>query len=126
MIKRLSIGQIEGINLVPVAAIAAPIEWFRNQGYTFDRDTDDLDRYEFAAFEVAGGGVFALMRYDHATDFNTNLLFEDRISGSDEFLSMMAAVAEEFVLPGALFRWHWGGQPVSLAEPATTGRDQAA
>ena len=126
MIKRLDIDQIDGLNLIPVAAIAAPIERFRDLGYTFDHDTDDLDQFEFAAFEVEGKGVFALMHYDHATEPDTSLLFEDRINGEGAFLSMMAAVADAFGLPGSLFHWRWNGQPVSLANPSTAGRGQAA
>jgi hypothetical protein len=126
MIKRLSIDQIDGLNLIPVASIAAPTGRFRELGYEFHRDADDLDQYEFAAFEMEGRGVFALMHYDHAIDPITSLLFDERIEGEDAFLSMMAAMAEAFGLPGSLFHWRWNGQRVSLAEPAAHGRDQAA
>ena len=116
MIKRLGAEKIEGLNLVPVAAIDVSTERFTSLGIEFDHDIDDLDSYAVAAFSISGKGVFAFMHYDTAKRDEVTLLVEDKESDEVAFTAVIECVSRHFNVPVSLFHWKSNGYVVRLAD----------
>ena len=118
MIRDIRPEQFEGLDLQPAATIAVSPARFRELGYNFIHGVDDLDGYEFAAFEIDGNGVIGLMHYDNSADPNTTLLVDSGIRSDQQFLQTIEAVAKAFALPVSLFHWVTDGHPASLSQNA--------
>ena len=108
MIKRLSLEQVSSLNLVPAAAIAAPIERFKDLGVEFDHSADDLDELEIAAFMLEGTGAFGLVRYVHCAGADTTLLLENEGRDQKAFATVLSEVATALRIPTELFSWRSG------------------
>ncbi len=125
MIKRLSVEKIEGLNLVPVAAIDVSAGRFTSLGIEFDHDADDMDSYTIAAFTLSGKGAFALMHYDNAKANEVTLLVEDKAADEQAFTAIIKSISRHFDVPASLFHWKSNGQDVRLVDRASQVHERA-
>jgi hypothetical protein len=86
-----------------------------DRGFTFARDEDDLDAYDYAGFIVEGRGMAMLQRYCSSGSEATDLLLADDFRGLSNLAEVLRDLSDELGIPGPAFRWRQDGQDVSLA-----------
>ena len=122
MVKRLSLEKIDGLKLVPVAAIAVSTDWLKDLGITFDRCSDDMDDYEIAAFMISGTGAFALMHYENSPSSEITLMVEEKAANQTSFVPIMKCVSREFEIPSVSFHWQVDGHSRPPCPPLNDGQ----
>ena len=101
------------INFQPVANIAVPVSWFKEKGFEFHREIDDLDWFEFAPFWLNGKPI-ALMRHVSSPGQDVMLLVEETKGDEISVAAHASAAAEAFGLAPSLFSWRENGERVSF------------
>jgi hypothetical protein len=113
MLQTINLKELGRSDLLPQAVIGKPVDYFKNQGYRFERDSDSLDEFEGAALALDDGLRFALIHHQgHPADETTIYLARNDGNGDvAKITSLVRAVLDALNLPPEALVWQRRDDP---------------
>lgn len=101
---------IEEIDMVPQAIFGRPIQYFT---LDYDKNNDDLDVFEYAAFSMDNECHFCLRHYNGHPKKTVTLYLEDAFDREPELRSVVRGIVTGFQMPPIAIHWQ-RGDPIQL------------